>query len=223
MNDQLARSLFMDYLYNEISEEEKLNLESYLEDHPKLKNELDQLRKTRSLLQKMPEVDPAKKLLVMEPRKRSFSQWWHEAGNLLPRSFFGKASFAVAACLILLLIVGSLTKFHIETSSNGIAISMGYSPTVNNGISAQQASALVKQIHRENAAMLSKYARQIDQQNKEQLKQVVNYFDQKRMQDLQLVDQTLDELQQNTNYKLHQTNQYLGQVLQTVSLKNNNN
>lgn len=223
MNDQLARSLFMDYLYDEISEEEKANLESYLDENPKLEKELDQLRKTRTLLQKMPEVDPARKLLVMEPRNRSFSQWWREAGHLLPRSFIGKAGFAAAACLILLLIAGSLTKFHIETSSSGISISMGYSPTVNQGLSAQQASALVKQIHQENAAMLSKYARQINQQNKEQLKQVVNYFGQKRMQDLQLVDQTLDELQQNTNYKLHQTNRYLGQVLRTVSLKNNNN
>lgn len=221
MNDQLARSMFMDYLYDEISDEEKSKLESYLGAHPKLKKELDQLRKTRTLLQKMPEVDPAKKLLVMEPRNRSFSQWWHEAGNLLPKSIFGKAGFAMAACLVLLLIVGSLAKFHIQTTESGLSISLGYNPAPNEGISVEQANALVKQIRQENAAMLSEYARQISQQNKEQLKQVVNYVDQQRMQDLQRVDQTLDKLQQNTNYKLHQTNQYLGQVLQTVSLKNN--
>lgn len=72
MNDQLARSLFMDYLYSEISESEKKKLETYLEENPKLREELDQLRQTRSLLQKMSEADPAQKLLMMEPRNRSF-------------------------------------------------------------------------------------------------------------------------------------------------------
>jgi len=222
MNDQLARSLFMDYLYEEITEEQKANLESYLQEHPQLEKELDQLRETRTLLQKMPEVDPAKKLLVMEPRNRSFSQWWHEAVTLFPKSLFGKAALAAAACVIMLFIVGSLAKLHVETSGRGWSISMGYSPTVSEGLSAQQASALLKQIRQENAAMLSKYARQIDQQNKEQLQQVVNYFQKQRVNDLQLVDQTLDEFQQHTNYKLSKTNQYLGQVLQTVSLKDQN-
>ena len=34
MNHELARSLFMDYLYDEIEEEDKQRLEAYLEEHP---------------------------------------------------------------------------------------------------------------------------------------------------------------------------------------------
>ncbi|MGD8426108.1 MAG: hypothetical protein PVH63_00690 [Balneolaceae bacterium] len=223
MNDQLARSLFMDYLYEEISQEDKLKLEAYLEKHPKLMQELAEFRETRSLLQKMPEPDPAQKLLVVEPRRRSFLQWWHDAGSLLPQSFFGKAGFAAAVCLILLLIVGSATKLHINMSGDGIAIGMGYSPIVNQGISTELADALVRQIRQENAAMLTEYAKNIKQQNEEQLQQVVDYFDKQRIKDLRVVDQTLDEIQQNTDYKLHQTNRYLGEVLQTVSLKEKDN
>ena len=70
--------------------------------------------------------------------------------------------------------------------------------------------------------MLADYAEAINQQNQEQLEKVVNYFQEQRMNDLQLVDQTLDDLQQNTNYRLRQTNEYLGQVLQTVSLQDQN-
>lgn len=222
MNDQLARSLFMDYLYDEISEEEKSKLETYLEEKPKLRKELQQLQETRSLLQKMPEPDSAQKLLVVEPRNRTFGQWWQDAKNLWPESFVGKTAFAAAAALILLLFVGSVARLHIDTSGNGVAISMGYSPTINQGISNEQAEALVNQIREENAAMLADYAEAINQQNHEQLQKVVNYFQEQRMNDLQLVDQTLDDLQQNTNYRLRQTNEYLGQVLQTVSLQDQN-
>jgi len=159
---------------------------------------------------------------VMEPRERTFSQWWKQAKTLLPDSFIGKATFAAAAVILMLLIVGSLTRLHIDTSGSGMAISLGYTPTINQGMSTQQANALVNQIREENAAMLSEYAKAINEKNQQQLKKVVGYFQEQRVNDLQLVDQTLNELQQNTNYKLQKTNQYLGQVLQTVSYKEQN-
>jgi len=103
MNDQLARSLFMDYLYDEISDAEKSKLESYLANNPELEQELTKLKQTRSLLQQMPEAEPNQQLLMVEPRERTFAQWWEEAKNLLPHSFFGKTAIATAAGLILFL------------------------------------------------------------------------------------------------------------------------
>jgi len=222
MNDQLARSLFMDYLYDEISDPKKQRLEAYLKEHPDLRTEFDQLKQTRTLLKQMPDIDPAQQLLVIEPRERTFSQWWTQAKALLPHTFLGKTGFAAAAVILMLLIVGSLTRLHIDTSGNGVAISLGYTPTISQGITPQQTNALINQIRKENAAMLAKYAQAINEQNQQQLKKVVGYFQEQRMNDLQLVDQTLNELQQNTNYKLQKTNEYLGQVLQTVSYKEQN-
>lgn len=222
MNDQLARSLFMDYLYEEISEEEKEKLENYLEHNPQLRKELNKLRDTRSLLQKMPEADPARQLLVMEPRNRTFRQWWRQAKALLPQSFLGRAAFAAAAGLILFLMVGSVARLHIDTSGEGLSVSMGYTPTVKPQLSETQTEALVNQIREENAAMLADYAETINQQNREQLQKVVAYFQEQRIQDLQLVDQTLEEFHDNTSYRLRQTNQYLGQVLQTVNSRDQN-
>lgn len=222
MNDQLARSLFMDYLYDEISESDKTKLEAYLDNNPDSRKELEQLKQTRSLLQQMPEPDPAQQLLVMEPHERSFSQWWTQAKNLLPHSLLGKTAFAAAAGLILFFFLGSLAQLHIDTSNEGLAISLGYSPTVNQGLSQEEANALIAQIKEENTAMLADYAEAINRQNEEQLQQVIAYFEEQRMQDLQLVNQTLNQLQENTNYRINRTNEYLGQVLQTVSYQNEN-
>lgn len=221
MNDQLARSLFMDYLYEEITSEDKQRLEAYLKEHPDLQKELDKLQQTRSLLRQMPEEQPSQKLLMMEPRKRTFSQWWQEVRYLLPQSFLGKTGFAVAAGLMLLMVIGSVAKVHVETTDAGYSLSLGYQPVINEGLSVQQTEALIDQIRRENAAMLADYAGSLNRQNEQQMRQVVQYFEQQRMNDLQLIDQNLTQLQQVNSYRWQQANRYLGEVLQNVSLNRN--
>lgn len=222
MNEQQARSLFMDYLYDEISPDQEKELVDYLEKHPDIKQELLELEETRAVLQKMPEPDPAEKMLVVEPQERSFADWWQNAINLFPHSALGKTALAAAASILLFMIVGSIAQLQISTSTNGMTISFGGVPPTNEGLTAEQADALVQQIREENAAMLSDYAESIEQKNKEQLQQVVTYFEEQRMNDLQLVNQAMQELQQNTNYQLYQTNEYLSEMLQTVSYQNRN-
>lgn len=223
MNDQLARTLYMDYLYEEISDEDKKRLETYLKKNPALQKELDQLQNTRNLLQQMPIEQPDKKLLVMEPRKRSFRQWWFDAKNLLPQSMLGRTGFAIAAGFALLMIVGSVAKVHLAPTENGYAISLGYQPVINEGLSAEQAELLITQIRQENAAMLDDYASVIDQQNKEQFLQLVQYVEQQRINDLQLIDQNLDQVQQANNYRWLQTNEFLGEFIQNVNVNLNDN
>lgn len=220
MNDQLARSLFMDYLYDEISAEDKQKLENYLKHHPSLQEELDQLQQTRSLLQKMPAEEPAQKLLVMEPNKRSFAEWWQDAKSLMPQTGWGKTVFAAAASFLLLIIAGAAAEVQFSNTTDGFTLSMGHQAQQNQGISAEQAEALLTQIRQENAAMLVEYAESMNEQNRQQLQQVVQYFEQQRMNDLQLIDQNLDQFHQANNYRWEQANEFLGDVLQTVSLDN---
>lgn len=223
MNDQLARSLFMDYLYDEISDENREKLEHYLDQHPDLKKELDELQKTRSLLQKMPEEQPAQKLLMVEPRKRTFSQWWSDAKTLLPQSGIARTGLAIAASLVLLLFIASAAKLHISYDNEGLSLGMGYTPVVQEGISQDQAQALLQQIRQENAAMLADFAESMQEQNQQQLQQVVGYFEQQRINDLQLIDQGITQVHENNIYRWQQTNEYLGDLLQNVSLQRNNN
>lgn len=221
MNDQLARSLFMDYLYDEITSEDKEKLETYLKEHPSLQEELDKLQQTGILLQRMPDEQPAQKLLVMEPRKRSIGQWWQEAKNLFPQTMWGKTGFAIAAGFVLLMIIGSVAKVHIAPTDAGYSMSLGYQPVINQGLSARQAEALIDQIRQENAAMLTEYAETMNRQNNQQLQQVVRYFEQQRINDLQLIDQNLNQLQQANGYRWQETNRFLSEVLQNVSLNEN--
>lgn len=208
----------MDYLYGEISESEKKELESYLQENPEMQAELNRFRETRSLLQEIPEPKHDPKIMVLANYKRSFGQWLREVRNLFPRSAMGKAVMAVAAGILLFLFAGSVARLHIETSEAGLSISMGYTPA-QDSFTHDDAQELVKQIRQENETMLANYADKITEQNSRQLQQAINYFQEQRISDLQLVEQTLDELQQNTNSRIRQTNEYLGEVLQTVSYR----
>jgi hypothetical protein len=220
MNEQLARSLFMDYLYDEIEETDKQQLELFLSTHPELQEELHQLRQTRNLLQQAPVPEAVQQLLVVEPGRRNFAQWWQEAKNLFPQTLLGKWSFAMAAGLLLIFFAGSAARLNISFTDAGTSITFGYTPVIQEGLSQQQVQELLQQVQEENATLLADYAQTVTRQNREQLQQVVQYFEQQRYNDLQLIDQNLDQVKQSNTYRWQQTNRFLGEVLQTVSLQN---
>lgn len=218
MNEQTAQELLMDYLYGEISPKDEEKLEAYLADHPELRDELDQLAQTRSLLQRMPDVAPRKKLALLEP-PASEAGGWRNLPSLFPQSRWGKGAFAAAACLILLLVAGSVANLQIRSDEAGFTIRMGYAnqPAQEPQLSEAQTEAIINRIKQENAAILTEYADMLNKHNRQQLQQVVEYFQRQRRNDLQLIDQVLNQYQQETDYQLRQTNQVLGEVLKTVA------
>lgn len=138
MNKQTARSLLMDFLYGEISAEDQEELEAYLDKHSDLFEELKELRKTQKLLGKMPEPETPKKLHMVEPRRRSFGMWWKDVKTALPNSGWGKAGIAAAACLLLLLVVGSIVNLQVTAGKAGFSISLGYGNEVEHPIIEKQ-------------------------------------------------------------------------------------
>ncbi|MDZ7772626.1 MAG: hypothetical protein U5K31_07800 [Balneolaceae bacterium] len=223
MNKEEARHLLMDYLYEEIAPKDKHRLEAYLEKHPAMREELEQLGETRALLQRMPEAESDRRMVMVEGNDRSLGEWLSEARNLLPRTAFGRASMAVAAGLILLLFVGSVAKMHISYSGDrGLSLTLGTTPVVNEGLSPGEAQSLVQEIRRENAAMMEQFASSMNEQNREQLQQVVRYFQRQRMNDLQQIDYTLSQLQETTTDRFLQTNRFLGNLLQTANFQEPN-
>ncbi len=135
MNKQTARSLLMDFLYDEISAGDKENLKIYLDNHPGMVQELKELRKTQTLLKQMPEVKAPQKLRMMEPRSRTFGQWRQDVKTILPHSGWGKAALAAAACLILLLVAGSVANVQITSDRSGFTLSLGYEEQIEQSLS----------------------------------------------------------------------------------------
>lgn len=99
---------WMSFLYGEMNAEEEKQMREYLDKHPEAQAELDAFQKTRSLMQKVPEVQapPVPNLIFQEQAKVKWFQnsWLH----------------AVAAGLALLIaakLIGVQVKFQDKTFS----------------------------------------------------------------------------------------------------------
>jgi len=218
MNKQTARELLMDYLYDEISKTDRERLENYMETHPEFRREVDELRATRSLLSKAPDVEMNEKIVVMNPQQRSFSEWCSQAANLMPRSIWGKVTLSAAACLVFLFVIASIINLSIQSTQNGFSVHLGYGnqPT-EAALSAKQVNVITKKIHQQDVKTMAAYAAKLNRSNQQQLQQAEEHFEKKRIKDLELFKQALDQYQQKTNYQLLQTHRVMGQIVESVA------
>jgi len=108
MNEQL-----MDYLYGELSAQEKAAFEQQLQNDPKLQQELRDFQSTRTMLQQVEELQP--KATVVELKPKPFV------------SMRAVKWLSAAAAVALLLLVG---KPKMEVSSDGFMIAFGSTESV---------------------------------------------------------------------------------------------
>lgn len=118
------------YLYGEASPEEMKSIAEYLEAHPKEKERLQGLNDTRMVLGQWEDEHPSEDVAIDLPirRKSEWSYW---------RPFV-----AVAASLLLLLTFAWQTNFGLSYTEDGFHI--GY-PEIDQGLSAEQVTALIQQ------------------------------------------------------------------------------
>ena len=221
MNEQTARELLMDYLYDEISAADRKKLEAYMEENPDMRKELSELSETRSLLQQAPEVTPRNEITIVETGSESESTPSSRIKQLIPSSVWMRRALAAAACIALMLVSAAVADVHMQSTQSGFAIYFGGSPSPQvQGLSDAQTEAIVEQMKQENAAILTEYADMLNRHNQQQLQQVIAHFERQRINDLQLIDQALSNYQQQTESQITQTRQVLGEVIETMAANN---
>lgn len=211
MNHEQARSLFMDYLYDEIDADERQRLEHYLEQHPDLYDELEELRATRKLFPQIPPVESGPQLFMVEPKPRSLLQ------GIKQMNTFAKFVTTMAAALALFLFLGSLYRLHIEVSETGYSVSMGYSPAIYEGINDEQIQLLLTQVQERNAAVVTEYAESTQREYQQQILQLMQYVLQQRESDMQRINDDLDQIQQVNSYRWQQANRLMGDFLESIN------
>ncbi|HET8865598.1 MAG TPA: hypothetical protein VFM80_07855 [Gracilimonas sp.] len=226
MNKETARSLFMDYLYDELEQDQRKELETFLSQSPELKKELDELWDVRSMLQHLPVQDPAEQIVMVEPERSGFQDWWNELiESWIPQSGFGRAGFAMASVLILFVVMGAYTKMNISINENGFELAFGeQQEVVQQGFTAEQVDYLLQQMREENALMVSEAVQAVKQTQDEKLEQTLinfaNYVEQQRRDDLQFISSGINNMEEVYYDRFRQTDQVLGELIQTVSTRN---
>ena len=225
MTKNEARKLFIDYMYNELDIDTQQKLEYCIEKHPELKEELHGLMETKQLLKHMPVEDPKEQIVIMEPSSTysSFTNWWENILSLLmPRSAFARFGITLASFAFLFIIAGSLTNMNIQFQEGNFSISFGEQPPQQMGYNADQVELLINQVQAENAQLVAEIVQTAQEQQEFQFQQTLEsfaeYLDEQRNTDLQLIDYSLTSLEENTYNRFSQTDQVLGEIIETVSL-----
>lgn len=214
MNEQEARIRLMEYLYDEMDSPEKEEFERFLKENPELQAELNELGGTRKLLEEAPHHEtPVNKPVVINSANSS-PRWFQSSAV--------RASLAIAAAMLVIVIAFSFVKLRVEINDNGFAVSFGDTvAAAENVYTENEVTDLVQQIREENAMMLTSVIEESREQQRRQLEETVatltSYYDRRRQQDLILISEGLAQLEEETYYRFLQTDEALGDLIYAMS------
>ncbi len=226
MTREEAQILLMDYIYGELDEAKAQELKLFLETDSELKQEFEGLTQTRSMLQHLPVQSPAEQLVIMEPENKETAvpseNWWAKLSSLfIPQSGFGKTGFAMATFVFLFFVMGAFSDMNISVGEGNFKMTFGEQPPVQTGYTAAQVEMIINQVQQENAEMINQYVLAAQEQQELQFQQTLSsfaeYLDTRRESDLELFNYSLTSLEENTYDRFRQTDQVLGEIIQTVS------
>lgn len=225
MTKDEARELFIDYMYGGLDIDTQKELETFLLANPDVQEELESLQATRALLSFLPEQQPKEQFVMMEPEVESpgfFQQLKQSLTALKPKSGFGRLGFATVGFVFLFVITGALTDMNLSVNEGNFSLSFGEQTPAPVGYTAAQVELIINQVQAENAALVADIveAAQIQQESQiqETLASFASYIEEQRTSDLQLIDYSLTNLEETTYNRFVQTDQVLGEIIETVSL-----
>lgn len=222
MNCEIAKTLFMDFLYEELATAEVEALRAHMEHCEACRDELAGLQTARQALQILPQEEPAERLVFSDTAASAWTEWWRQAKALLPRPTWARAGLGFAMALMFFLVAASLANLQIKYSSEGLLVSMHLLPPKQEALPDGAADALLARMRVENMQMVSQLLAQERQEQQQQwqrsLAALARDLDRKRQNDLLLVGQGLEEIQRTTYRQVGQTNQALQQLIRYVNL-----
>lgn len=100
------------YLYSELSQEETERIESYLEENPEERKQLETLQETRMLMGDLEDEELPEQMAFVNPIK---NEEWH----------YWRKYVAIAATLLLIISFGWISGFKVINGENGTSIGFG--------------------------------------------------------------------------------------------------
>lgn len=119
MNYKPDESTLIDYLYEELSQQEREQVHQYLEQNPGVKKELEELKEVRTIMGKLPDNEVAEPTFIFDRNEVVVVK-----RNILESSFF-KTMASIAASIVLVILTGYFTNAHISYSDSTLNIGFG--------------------------------------------------------------------------------------------------
>jgi len=220
MNEEKVKSKLIDYLYDEMTEEERQEFKKILSESPDLQRDLKEMQSTRNLLQDEPGEIPHKDLLLINPE--TAERETNAEAKPKRISFYLKTAAAIAAVILLTVTSFAFVNLQVQQTEHGVLISFGdqpvpEQPVQESQISEEEVYALIAELQEENSRLFSEILEETRREHRQQLEDVIttltNYYDQRRQQDLVLISEGLSQLEEETYYRFLQTEDALEDLI----------
>lgn len=221
MNCNDLKPLFMDYLYDEIAEDDRKQLLEHLSRCRSCQAEFNALKKTSNLLQKWEDIDPDFNVIMVTENV----SWWSQLKNFIanvtprPKKIVLGLAYATAGFLLLL----SIANTQISYRQGEFQMSMGLFSKPATQLT--QDDVLTKQVleklQQENYYLMSTLLQQSEARQRKEIAATVlqlrQDFERQRVEDLNLVGYGLNNIEQNTNRQIQQTGRSLNEIIQLIN------
>ena len=217
----------MEYLYDELPVDKRAEMEQMIAEDPTLKEEFEEMKQMRKLMQLAPQEKPQSPLVFLQPNAQGTSR--NDRKN--KKSFAGLppaavTALSIAASVLIILFGSSLAGLQVTSSPEGFSVGFGEMAEVtetgeNMSVTDEDLMRLAEQIRTENSLLISAMMDDLQDQQRQQLQeaiQVLNtYYVQQREEDLNIIADGMNQLQVETAYKFLQTDETIENIIYALN------
>lgn len=217
-----VKPLFMDYLYDEISDEDKSLFLAHLSQCQSCQKELESLEKTSHILQQWEDADPdfnVVRVTEKVPWLRHLKERWFQLTSKPGKIALG---LVYAAVVIFLLLAMANTEISYRNGefqfSSGLFSKPALQQKTADDLYSQQ---LLEKLQRENYLLVNTLIQQSEARQKKELTSALIQFRQdierQRVEDLNLVGYGLDNIERKTFRQIRRTDNSLNELIRLIS------
>jgi len=215
--------LIIDFLYDEITEENKKILQLHLKKCAKCREEVESLKSTSNILQKWEDVEPTFNLVMVTEKVSWTNNLKEQFQKLFPKP--KKIAFGFAYGFIGIFLLLALANTEISYQQGNFKMSMGLF-SKQSGQEQVEANAmltnqLVEKLQQENYYLMKTMMEQSEARQQKQwqssLVQFNQNLEQQRIQDLRLIGSGLNNFEKNTYKKIERIDNSLYELFRPVN------
>lgn len=224
MKCENIRPLIMDFLYEEISEEDRKIVEAHISHCEACQQELDTFKNTSQILQKWEDIEPDFNLVMMtekstrfEQLKKAWASFWPSPKKLAYGFGFGFVAFFFLMAI-------ANTRISYQSGDFSISMSLFSQPQEQTTQQFVPTKEWTEEFQKQNYYMMNSMIQQSEARQKTEWNSTLAQFNQdlerQRYNDLQVMGAGLNNIEKTTYQQIQQTENSLNEWIRHINAQN---
>ena len=211
----------MDYLYDEISEDDRNLVLAHLARCQSCQQEIDALKNTSGILQKWGDIDPDFNVIMVTEKVSWSRQLKNYIENVLPQPKRIALGFVYAAVGFLLVLSLANTRVSYREGEFNVSMGLFSKPAPETSPPDVFTKQVLEKLQQDNYYLMNTLLQQSEARQRKEIAatimQMRQDFERQRVEDLNLVGYGLNNIEQNTNRQIQQTGRSLNELIQLIN------